>query len=170
MHFVSDAPEPAEVAHLTRVLQDTRGDLGAASLALTGLPGAWRQGTKFRTPLDFAVAAWRALGVPPDPTASPRHHPLGHLLAVMGQPLWRAPLPNGWPDRAQDWSDPEAMMARIDCGYRLSGRGHGLEPIEVAETGLGPFLRAGTRSAIEGAGDRRDALTLLFSSPDFQRR
>lgn len=170
VHFVSDTPAPAEVARLARMLQDTRGDLGVVSLALTGLPGAWRPGTKFRSPLDFAVAAWRALGVSPDPAASPRHHPLGHMLAVMGQPLWRAPLPNGWPDRAQDWSDPEAMMTRIDCAYRLSGRGRGLEPIEVAETGLGPFLQAATRHAIEGAGDRRDALTLLFSSPDFQRR
>jgi uncharacterized protein (DUF1800 family) len=42
--------------------------------------------------------------------------------------------------------------------------------MDVAVASLGPLLRPGTQAQIRGAGDRRDALTLLFSSPEFQRR
>ena len=42
------------------MLRDTRGDLGAAALALAQLPAAWAPLKKIRTPQDFLVAAFRA--------------------------------------------------------------------------------------------------------------
>ena len=47
------------------VLRDTGGDLGAAAAALVALDAAWQPQTKLRTPLDYVVAALRALDVPP---------------------------------------------------------------------------------------------------------
>jgi uncharacterized protein (DUF1800 family) len=41
---------------------------------------------------------------------------------------------------------------------------------ELAAANLGPLLRDDTLQAVRRAGSRRDAMTLLFSAPEFQRR
>ncbi len=172
VHFVSDAPAPQAVDALAAVLQRTRGDLKATALALIELPDAWQPEPKFRAPSEFVVATLRALGVPPDPLPPAPGHGLADAMQALGQPVWGAPLPNGWPDRAADWASPSAMMARIDWSYRVSGQAGAtaVEPIEIARASLGNALHPETIAQINGAGDRRDALTLLFSSPEFQRR
>ncbi|MCQ8240924.1 DUF1800 family protein [Rhizosaccharibacter radicis] len=96
--------------------------------------------------------------------------PLAGAAAKLGQPTWSAPLPNGWTDEATGWNGPEAMMRRIDWCFAAAGHHPDLDPMEVAEASLGPLLSARTAAAMRGAGDRRDALTLLFSSPEFQMR
>jgi uncharacterized protein (DUF1800 family) len=42
--------------------------------------------------------------------------------------------------------------------------------MQLADAALGPLLSGSTASQIQLAGSRRDALTLLFASPEFQRR
>jgi uncharacterized protein (DUF1800 family) len=166
-HFVADDPSPDSVRRIEGVLRDTRGNLGAAAAALTTLTAAWQPQTKLRTPLDFAVASLRALDAPPPKADQPW---LLGVLAGLGQPMWSAPQPNGWPDRAADWAGPEALLRRIDWAYGLSGRLTGPDPAAVAEASLGPLLQPATLDAMHHAGSRRDALTLLLSSPEFQRR
>ena len=92
------------------------------------------------------------------------------VLAGLGQPMWSAPQPDGWPDRAADWAGPEAMLRRVDWAYAVAGRLAVPDPSDVAEASLGPLLRAETLEAMRQAGSRRDAMTLLLSSPEFQRR
>jgi uncharacterized protein (DUF1800 family) len=164
-HFVDDTPPPTAVRHIEGILRDTGGDLGAASAGLVGLHEAWTPGTKFRTPLDLVVASFRALEVPPDPAP-----PFLGILAGLGQPLWTAPAPNGWPDTAADWIGPEAMMRRIDWAYAVSGRIGDRDPAAIGEASLGPLYRPETREAMAHAGSRREAMTLLLTSPEFQRR
>ena len=41
---------------------------------------------------------------------------------------------------------------------------------ELADASLGPLLRAETLQAVQRAGSRRDAMTLLLTAPEFQRR
>jgi uncharacterized protein (DUF1800 family) len=164
-HFVADTPPPAAVRHIEGILRDTGGDLGAASAGLVGLQDAWTPGTKIRTPLDLMVASFRALLVPVDPSP-----PYLAILAGLGQPLWSAPAPNGWPDVAADWVAPEAMMRRIDWAFAVSGRIGDRDPMMIADASLGPLLRPETQMAMSHAGSRRDAMTLLLTSPEFQRR
>ena len=166
-HFVADDPSEDAVRRIEGVLRDTGGDLGAAAVALTTLDAAWQPQTKLRTPLDFVVAALRALDVPPPTEEKPCV--IGGL-AGLGQPLWSAPQPNGWPDRAADWAGPEALLRRIDWACALTGRLAGPDPTEVAEASLGPLLQPATLEAMHRAGSRRDALTLLLTAPEFQRR
>ena len=166
-HFVADDPPAEAVRRIEGVLRDTHGDLGTAAMALIDLEAAWQPGTKLRTPMDFMVASVRALGAPaldPDPLY------LVGVLGGLGQPLWTAPQPNGWPDRAVDWAAPEAMVRRIDWSFGLSGRVTGADAAEIADAALGPLLQPATLDAIQHAGSRRDALTLLLTSPEFQRR
>jgi uncharacterized protein (DUF1800 family) len=169
-HFVADRPPPAAVARIAKVLRETGGDLAAASLALVDLPEAWTPLTKLKTPLDYVISAVRA--APPAPGDKPPNYP--GILNQLGQPVWGAPLPNGWPDQAAVWAGSDAIIARIDWAFSYAGRfdhgDAGLQPADVAAAALGPLLRPATADAIAGAGSRREALTLLFASPEFQRR
>jgi uncharacterized protein (DUF1800 family) len=163
-HFVADDPPPDAVRAIEGVLRDTKGNLGAASAALVRLDAAWRPGTKLRTPMEYVVAGVRSLDLPPEQV------PMIGILGGLGQPLWNAPAPNGWPDRAADWSAPEAMLRRIDWANGFAGRIGNRDVLEISDTTLGPLLRDETRDAIRRAGSRRDAMTLLLTSPEFQRR
>src|SRR5580658_430345 len=164
-HFVADTPPPGAVRRVEGVLRDTGGDLGAASACLVNLNDAWTPGTKIRTPLDLVVASFRTLGVPLDPAP-----PYLAILAGLGQPLWTAPAPNGWSDVATDWVAPEAMMRRIDWAFAVAGRIGDRDPMMIADTSLGPLFRPETQMAMAHAGSRREAMTLLLTSPEFQRR
>ncbi len=164
-HFVADTPPPPAVQRIASILRDTNGDLGAASAGIVHSPEARTPGTKLRSPLDLVVASFRALEVPSDPP--PAY--LG-ILSGLGQPLWTAPAPDGWPDTAADWSGPEAMMRRIDWAFGFAQRIGARDPQDIGDAALGPLLRPATREAMARAGSRRDALTMLLTSPEFQRR
>jgi uncharacterized protein (DUF1800 family) len=164
-HFVADDPAPADVARIATVFRDTGGDLHAVSLALIALPSAWQPLTKLRSPQEYVVAVMRAVG------ANPQFEPqLPNVLHNLGQPLFKAPFPIGWPDRAADWASPEAILQRVDFAYQFSGRVTDQEPADVAAHIMGPLLAEDTGREIRRAGSRRDGLTLLLASPEFQRR
>ena len=61
-------------------------------------------------------------------------------------------------------------MRRIDWAFGFSGRAAALDPAQIADASLGPLLTAATAEQIRRAGSRRDGLTLLFTSPELQRR
>ncbi len=164
-HFVSDDPPPGQVRIIEAVLRDTHGDLGAASAALVTLQGAWTPLTKLRSPQDYVIATLRAVGTVP--AAVPA---LPQAVSGLGQGVFQAPFPIGWPDRASDWANPEAMLQRVDFAYGVAGRSAALDPMQLAETSLGPLLRQETMAQLRAAGSRRDALTLLMTAPEFQRR
>jgi uncharacterized protein (DUF1800 family) len=164
-HFVADSPPHADVARIEAVLRATGGDLKAASLELTRLPDAWTPMAKLRSPWDYVVAVARALDLPPDK----RPEPAG-IMAKLGQPPFNAPLPNGWPDTASEWSAPETLLRRIDWAYDVTGHAGDVDAAALAETTLGPLARPDMLKEITRAGSRRDALTLLLTSPEFQRR
>lgn len=164
-HFVSDDPPPADVARIEAVLRESGGDLGEAAHALIDLPDAWKPLTKLRAPQDYVVAVMRCVGARPD-----KEPQLWRQVQHLGQPLFGAPFPIGWPDRAQDWAGPEALLQRVDFAYQFAGRVTDQEPSLVAENTLGPLLSDETMTEIRRAGSRQDGLSLLLASPEFQRR
>ncbi len=165
-HFIADAPPAEAVARLEHVLAMTRGDLKSVSLALVEAPGAAAAPlAKLRTPVDFVVATTRALALPPR-----RGFPVLPAMAGLGEPLFAAPQPDGWPDTAAHWAAGEAMLRRVDWAYDVSARAETHDPVEVADAVLGPLLSPATREAVARAGSRREGLTLLFASPEFMRR
>lgn len=164
-HFVADQPSTDAVWRIETVLHDSGGDLGAASRALIELPQAWQPQTKLRSPADLLIASGRALGIR---EASPQA--LGSL-ALLGQPMWSAVQPDGWPDRASGWIGPESMMRRVDFAFAVAGRANEqADPAAMAEAALGPMLRPATLTAVQRAGSRREAVALMLASPEFQKR
>ncbi|HEY3849308.1 MAG TPA: DUF1800 domain-containing protein [Acetobacteraceae bacterium] len=170
-HFVADDPPPDAVRHIEGALRDTGGNLGAAAGSLITLDAAWQPGGKLRNPQDYVIACLRALDLPPEQRTGMN---LLGILGGLGQPFWNAPQPNGWSDRASEWAAPEAMMRRIDWAYGVAGRvagpQSGRDAAELADASLGPLLTADTLLAVRRAGSRRDAMTLLLTAPEFQRR
>ena len=166
-HFVADDPPPEDVARIAAVLTDTGGDLAATASALVDLESAWTPGRKLKTPQEFLVSTLRAA-----PAADGRPVPYAGIARQLGQPFWGAPLPNGWADQATGWGGSAAILSRIDWAYTYAGRftDTGPDPRAVAGTALGGLLRPATATAIAQAGSRREALTLLFTAPEFQRR
>jgi uncharacterized protein (DUF1800 family) len=165
-HFVSDTPPEGAVRRIEAALTQTRGDLKAASLEITRLPEAWEPLSKLRSPQDYVVAVLRAVDLPQDK----RPPDVPGLLSGLGQPILTSPLPNGWPDVAADWAGSEAMLRRIDWAYGFTGRVAAMDPEQVGQATLGPLLSDATLSQMRRAGSRRDAMTLLLASPEFQRR
>ena len=165
-HFGTDTPDPADVRLIEATLRDTGGDLGAASRALLALRSARRPHTKLRSPQNLVLASFRALA----PPASP-HPDAAGMLASLGQPLFAAPLPNGWPDAEADWLGPQSMVRRVDLAWALGGHANlAIDPARLARLTLGDMLRPETAFAVGHAGSRREAVALLLASPDFQRR
>lgn len=165
-HFVADNPPPAAVDRIFGVLRDTQGDLGAASRALIALPEAWSTPlSKVRSPQDYVISVLRAVEAPADTS----DRALG-AMQFLGQPWWGPPAPIGFPDTAAAWAAPELMVRRIDWSNSLAGRGAGRDTGDVAATVLGPLCRPDTLRATARAGSAREALTLLLTSPEFQRR
>jgi uncharacterized protein (DUF1800 family) len=148
-------------------LRDTRGDLAAAARALIRLPAAWAPPlTKLRTPSDYVVAVLRAVEAPGDQAD---RMALG-TMSYLGQPLWGARAPIGWPDVAADWAAPETMLRRVEWANSVSARGAGRDAADLAEATLGPLARPETLRAAARAGSAREALTIVLTSPEFHRR
>ncbi len=165
-HFGADNPDPREIRLIEETLRNTGGDLHATSLALLRLASATRPGTKLRSPNDYLLGAFRALSLPPGPLPSGPD-----LAAYLGQPMFEAPLPNGWPDRGADWAGPLPILRRADAAAILAAHApSGLDPLAVAHASLGPLLRPATAASINHASSRQEGLALLLASAEFQRR
>ena len=164
-HFVADEPPPDAVDRVAAVLRQTGSDLRAAALAVIDLPGAWTPLTKLRSPQEMVLAALRAAALP-----AAKRAPYNGIVAGLGQGMFNAPFPIGWPDVATGWAGPEAMLRRIDWCYGFAGRPELPEPAAFAAVALGSLMTAETTDAVRRAGSRRDAITLVLASPEFQRR
>jgi uncharacterized protein (DUF1800 family) len=166
-HFVADDPPPEAVARLEAVFRETQGDLAAVSRALVRLPQAWSPPlTKVRDPIDYVLGVGRGLGLRAEQAET-----LTQACADFGQRLWSAPQPNGWPDVAEEWAQPEALLHRIQWAHAMAGRAaQRRDPLQFAEATLGPLAAPETLREVRRAGSPQDALTLLLVSPEFQRR
>ncbi len=177
VHFVADNPDPGLVASVTARWLDTGGDLLAVVRALVLHPHAMLPGVgKARQPYDFIVAAFRALEVTPANVLAADAKTIKRLvldpLAAMGQPLYRAPGPDGWPETAADWITPAGLAARIDWAMNAPQRL--VRPLPDPRAFLAKALgrRAGDRLAwaVGAAESARDGVGLVLSSPEFNQR
>ena len=163
-HFIADEPPPALVERLATTFRDTDGNLKQVARALIVSDEAWTAPrNKLKKPGEWIVAMMRA--------AAQRIEPERFQIdqAVLGEPMWLPPAPQGFPDDEATWID--GMGRRLDVANNFAERAaERVDPGEIVDTALGPLASAETRSAVARAESRAQALALAFMSPEFQRR
>ncbi len=190
--FVSDEPPESLVLKLSETYARTHGDIRSMLRAIFESPEFWSRRSlraKVRSPLELVAAAVRGLDATvADPAA------LARAVARIGEPLYAAQPPTGYPDLAQTWLGSGALLARIDFGLQLAngqlegvtadlGRIAAAAPEDLlanAATELGsPELSAQTRAYIldqlqktppKPALQAARAVGLLLGAPELQRR
>ena len=167
-HFVSDTPAAADIASVAAALASTGGNLAAAATVVVNLPSAWQPYAKLRTPVEYVMAAMRAVGLN---ASVPGVAGCARLsAAALGEAIWQPPFPNGYSDLAADWTGPAQMLLRADYINAFASAAGSPDPVALAASSLGPLLRPSTVTAMNAAVTIHDKLSLLFLSPEFQRR
>jgi len=165
-HFVADQPPESLIEALTREFLDTDGDLAAVAARLIQLDAAWEfPYDKLRTPFDLTLAGARAFGWEEDGPA------MVSSLQMLGQPLHSAPSPEGWPDTAEEWLGPDAVLSRLEWAELLASQS--VDRVPDPDRHIAQILGTpspATRRALNRASTPTDKLALMIASPEFQRR
>lgn len=177
VHFVSDSPDPALVAHVSARFSESGGDLSRVYAALMEHPASWTEQTgNVKPPFDLVASACRALGVGDgqmrDLTPRDIRRALLRPLQQMGQPLLSPDGPDGWPEADTAWITPQGLSARLRWAMSAPAIlcSDLPEPATFVGTALGEETTEPVRFAARAAESRSDAIGLILASPAFQRR
>jgi uncharacterized protein (DUF1800 family) len=190
--FVSDDPPESLVARVANMYVATQGDIRSMLRTIFESPEFWSRKAlraKVRSPLELVAASVRALHAQIDDPLQ-----LAKAVARIGQPLYGAQPPTGYPDLSQTWLSSGALLARIDFGLSLaSGQVQGVS-IDLKSIGGGaPAQVLAKAAATLGASALSDktrdyileqlrqtppkpdlqaarAVGLLLGAPELQRR
>jgi uncharacterized protein (DUF1800 family) len=164
-HFVADDPPPTLVAKLAKTFTTADGNLKEVAKTLVNADEAWvAQRQKLKPPAEWVAGVIRLSG-------AQAIIPIGRVMnaqATLGEPLWRPPEPNGYPDTEAAWID--GVPHRIDIASEFAGRAQAADPLALLGNTLGPLASADTRNTIARAESRAQALALLVMTPEFLRR
>ena len=166
-HFVADEPPAAAVERVAKVFRDTDGHLPSVHASLLNLDESWEpQWRKLKAPNELVVSALRGLDLP---DLAPR--PLLGPLKLLNQYPFTAPAPAGWPDSAEYWGSPNALLQRIDWSTLLGERiGSVRKPLTLLAHMSSPGNRQGLRLSVGRAASASQGIALLLGGPDFQWR
>src|SRR5947199_190301 len=118
--FVADTPPPPLVERVAATYLSTDGDIRAMLRTIVAAPEfvsseAYR--AKVKTPFEFVASAVRALGATVDAQGA---FDLARASAEIGEPLYQAQPPTGYPDRAEAWVNSGALLARMNFALALA--------------------------------------------------
>ncbi len=123
--FVSDDPPESLVARVAQTFQHTDGDVRAMLATIFSSPeffSAEAYRAKIKTPLEYVASAVRALGGALTVTGTMRDGSmqLSEEVRRIGEPLYGAQAPTGYPDVAEVWVSPGALLARMNFSLALA--------------------------------------------------
>jgi uncharacterized protein (DUF1800 family) len=174
--LVADDPPPSLVHRAAEVFRQSDGDIRSVLRAIIDSaeffsPEHYR--AKVKKPLEYVASALRATNA--ETKITPQ---LVRYLGRMGEPLFLAQAPTGYPDRATSWISPDMLLTRMNFAADLAAdrlEGARIEPALLQDPGalarlIAPdSLSAATRAALAET-DGADAIALLLAAPEFQRR
>lgn len=122
--FIRDDPPPMVVARAAKTFQETDGNIRATVEAIITSPeffSAEAYRAKIKTPLEYVVSAVRVLGgqVSVTGTASDGAFQLARTIGNMGEALYEAQPPTGYPDVAKAWVNSSALLRRMTFALAL---------------------------------------------------
>jgi len=167
-HFIADDPPESAVATLQAAFMQNNGELMPVYRTLIALDQAWQNPlAKVKTPNDLILSLLRATNI----ADTIEDIKLVGSFRMLGQMPFSAPSPAGWSDKSADWIGAEALLQRIDLARFIARGVHTFfNPSDLLENTIGPVASQDTRFAVTHAGSTQEAIALLFSSPEFQRR
>jgi uncharacterized protein (DUF1800 family) len=117
--FVADEPPPALVASVAEAYRATGGDVRAMLRVVFASPefrAPSAAGAKIKKPSEFVASAARAVGATADGRGALA---LARATAEIGEGFYEAAPPTGYPDRAEAWVNPGALLARMNFALAL---------------------------------------------------
>jgi hypothetical protein len=189
--FVSETPPEQLVAEAAGTFLATGGDLREVMRTILHSPDFTRDHyrEKVKRPLVLMASIARAtaaeLGV-----GQPELLMVEQALVAMGEPLYRATPPTGFPDDTRHWASPGTLLTRLNrihgmVSYWNLGIDYGIaggSSAEVADALVSKFLPGGISEASRreivafldgiGASDSfriKQAAAMVFSAPEFQK-
>jgi len=116
--LVADDPPAATVEAGVAAWKKSHGEIGEVVRAIVSTPEFWetaRARAKFKTPLEFVVSSIRAVdgtvGVDPGPA---------HAVARLGEPLYQQPVPTGYAESGDKWTNSAALFERMNVAVQLA--------------------------------------------------
>jgi uncharacterized protein (DUF1800 family) len=123
--FVSDDPPAALVDRVAATFRRTDGEIRAVLATIFTSPEFWSADAyraKIKTPLELVASAVRALdgriGAGADPAGG--GIALAREVGKLGEPLYEAQPPTGYPDRAEAWVNTGALLGRMNFALGLA--------------------------------------------------
>jgi hypothetical protein len=200
VRFVDETAPPAPVEACANAFLAGGGDLRAATRAVLSSPeflDEARAGGKLKRPLQFVASLARASRMPvegidlPDSTYT-LLDVLVRFLDLMGEPLYRAHPPTGFPDDSAHWASAGSFVSRLklidgiaaaDLVLGIDWGTAGGSDAEIVDALVRRLLPGGvappTRHAVLAHLERyaiasteiraREAAVLLLSSPEFMQ-
>ncbi len=167
-HFINDTPSEALVSAMQQNWLASKGNIKSVVTTMIMHPDSWNvTDEKLKTPREFVISTCRTCNF------MLRRPDIFQSLELMGQAMYNAGSPAGYPDTAQEWSGPSALMARIEWAQHYAKQYHAkatTSPFEFAKSIFGEELSGVTAMHLRGAESISQAWALLLMSPEFQRR
>jgi uncharacterized protein (DUF1800 family) len=117
--FVHDTPPPTLVSQVADAYLRTGGEVTSmlrTVFASSEFAAAGTERAKIKKPLEFVASAVRALGGSVDARGG---FELARAAGEIGETLYGAPPPTGWPDRAEAWVNAGTLLARMNFAGAL---------------------------------------------------
>lgn len=167
-HFISDAPPQSAINQLAKVFNDTDGHLPSVHRELLNIEGAWNaEHKKLKTPEEFVISTAR--GLIGRVNQEKQLQTFLSAQIALNQKPFTANSPAGWPDNAEHWGSPDALLKRIEWISQIAERyANSINPRDIVTKILLPndHLQESIARAESGA----QATAILFASPQFQWR
>ena len=175
--FVVDEPPPALVERVAATFRGTDGDVRAMLRTIVASPEFWAadaRGAKIKKPFEYVASAVRAMGGHVDARAG---FFLARAAAEMGEGLYGAQPPTGYPDRAEAWVNAGALLARMNFALALTQRrlpGVTLDLSPLAADAAAPDAALDRLLAAllhgEAGAQTRAVLTAQLTNPEIRRQ
>jgi uncharacterized protein (DUF1800 family) len=174
--FISDNPPPSIVNKAADAFRQSGGDIPSVLRVIIDSPEFFSRQAyqgKVKKPLEFVASALRLTGA-----ETQINRQLLRYLARMGEPLFLAQPPTGFPDTASSWISADMLLTRINFASDLMSNqipGTRVPADAVRETAknfrlMEPESLSTTSRDALAESEGAEAIALFLASPEFHRR
>ncbi len=174
-YFVADQPPNALINKMAQRFVATDGNIREVLSTLfrsTEFMDSQYYSTKFKTPYQYVVSAYRATG-----SDVSRPVLVQNVLQQMGMPLFGCQTPDGYKNTQAAWLNPDGMTRRLSFATTFSKRPNSQLQTPIALSGnavqlaqtVGNRFSSQTQQAI-AASPPQLRTAIILGSPEFMRR